>query len=296
MASAPPSRVARGVDDERIRCVREVITSAVLRFHVKGPQQHVYSVQFVHDKTVTCTCPDFRSRRASCKHILWTLIFKLRVPEDEACDLLGRAGAVQRSHGVWRAVAEYSDDTSDARRKRDCAVCTEEAVAPTVPCSRCPSSLHGACFEELRGTAYGELCPSCSTPWPAAPSSAAPKRPADAPPQAAPAAKKARHGAPRTRAVRMRRRGGVVVQDCDVYVGRACFMGGWKLAASEWANPFSVKECKTAEEAVRRFREYLLGKPALLARVGELRGKTLGCWCKPGPCHADVLAEFADAQ
>ena len=26
----------------------------------------------------------------------------------------------------------------------------------------------------------------------------------------------------------------------------------------------------------------------------ELKGKTLGCWCKPYPCHGDVLAELAD--
>ncbi|MFP2906201.1 DUF4326 domain-containing protein [Pyxidicoccus sp. 3LFB2] len=32
------------------------------------------------------------------------------------------------------------------------------------------------------------------------------------------------------------------------------------------------------------------------ADVLGLRGKRLGCWCKPGPCHADVLAEWVDAQ
>lgn len=25
-----------------------------------------------------------------------------------------------------------------------------------------------------------------------------------------------------------------------------------------------------------------------------IRGKNLACWCKPGPCHADVLLEFAN--
>ena len=32
-----------------------------------------------------------------------------------------------------------------------------------------------------------------------------------------------------------------------------------------------------------------------LAAVRALRGKRLGCWCKPGPCHADVLAAWLDA-
>jgi hypothetical protein len=38
-----------------------------------------------------------------------------------------------------------------------------------------------------------------------------------------------------------------------------------------------------------------MSQPALIAALGELRGKVLGCWCKPALCHGDVLAEFADA-
>ncbi|OJH40372.1 DUF4326 domain-containing protein [Cystobacter ferrugineus] len=36
--------------------------------------------------------------------------------------------------------------------------------------------------------------------------------------------------------------------------------------------------------------------PAFLADVLALRGNRLGCWCKPGPCHADVLAAWVDAR
>jgi len=32
------------------------------------------------------------------------------------------------------------------------------------------------------------------------------------------------------------------------------------------------------------------------AAVLGLRGKRLGCFRKPGPCHADVLSEWLDAQ
>ncbi|MDX2820370.1 DUF4326 domain-containing protein, partial [Streptomyces ipomoeae] len=32
------------------------------------------------------------------------------------------------------------------------------------------------------------------------------------------------------------------------------------------------------------------------ALVPPLRGKTLACWCAPELCHADILAEPADAQ
>lgn len=36
-------------------------------------------------------------------------------------------------------------------------------------------------------------------------------------------------------------------------------------------------------------------RESVLARLGELRGKNLACWCPPGqPCHADVLLELAN--
>ena len=36
---------------------------------------------------------------------------------------------------------------------------------------------------------------------------------------------------------------------------------------------------------------YLPFKPSLLGRLGELRGKGLGCWCAPLACHAEALIE-----
>lgn len=41
---------------------------------------------------------------------------------------------------------------------------------------------------------------------------------------------------------------------------------------------------------------FLAGRrAALLARLPELRGKDLLCWCPPGsPCHADVLLDLAN--
>lgn len=30
----------------------------------------------------------------------------------------------------------------------------------------------------------------------------------------------------------------------------------------------------------------------LMKSLPELKGKTLGCWCKPYPCHGDVLVEL----
>jgi hypothetical protein len=38
-------------------------------------------------------------------------------------------------------------------------------------------------------------------------------------------------------------------------------------------------------------------RSAILAGIPGLRGKDLGCWCRPGdPCHADVLLELANTE
>lgn len=92
--------------------------------------------------------------------------------------------------------------------------------------------------------------------------------------------------------VKLKRHRGVVVQDCDVYVGRRCRMGGWDLPQSKWANPFTIKECGSADVAVNLYEEYLRRQPSLLSALPELTGKRLGCWCHPNLCHADVLVRL----
>lgn len=94
----------------------------------------------------------------------------------------------------------------------------------------------------------------------------------------------------------IQRKGGVIVKDCDVYIGRACNMGGWRLPQSIWHNPFSVSQYGL-DEALIRYREYLQKRPDLIALLPTLEGKVLGCWCKkPGkleaPCHGDILVEL----
>lgn len=91
-----------------------------------------------------------------------------------------------------------------------------------------------------------------------------------------------------TTVVRVRRQGGEVVQWCDVYIGRACYRGGWELPQSKWCNPFTVK--KYGERCLELYREHLYTS-GLINDIEELRGKVLGCWCKPGPCHGDILVE-----
>lgn len=70
----------------------------------------------------------------------------------------------------------------------------------------------------------------------------------------------------------------------DVMIGRP----------SKWGNPFMIGMDGTREEVIEKYRKYILGNGILLADLPELKGKSLGCYCKPLPCHGDVLVELVN--
>lgn len=76
----------------------------------------------------------------------------------------------------------------------------------------------------------------------------------------------------------------VMKETCDVYIGRPGI----------WGNPFRIGVDGSREEVIEKYRMYIQSRPDLLERVSTLRGKVLGCFCKPLACHGDVLAELAD--
>ena len=88
------------------------------------------------------------------------------------------------------------------------------------------------------------------------------------------------------------------VEKCDVYIGRSAGKtGGWGNPFSHLPSTLAKFRVSSREEAVSRFREWFLAQPELVARARrELRGKVLGCWCKPASCHGDVIAEIVDAE
>mgnify|MGYP001579824373 CR=1 FL=1 len=80
----------------------------------------------------------------------------------------------------------------------------------------------------------------------------------------------------------------------DVYIGRAVPRFGMK--AAKWGNPFRVSALDgSRQEVIAKYRKWFMMQPQLLTTLSELRGRVLGCWCKPLPCHGDVLAELADS-
>lgn len=68
-------------------------------------------------------------------------------------------------------------------------------------------------------------------------------------------------------------------------------MGGWNLKKSKWANPFKVGRNGTIDNVLNLYKDHVI-ESGLIKDIEELRGKVLGCWCKPGPCHGDILLEL----
>ena len=80
----------------------------------------------------------------------------------------------------------------------------------------------------------------------------------------------------------------------DVYIGRSPGPRG------VFGNPYVIGRDGTREEVLEKFRKYFLHRVDVdddfRVQVLALRGKTLGCFCKPEACHGDVIAQWVDGQ
>jgi hypothetical protein len=83
-----------------------------------------------------------------------------------------------------------------------------------------------------------------------------------------------------------------------LYIGRSNPRDG--LAQSPLANPFKVKDFGGQQGAtLPHYRRWLwqriqAGDVAVLAALQSITPNTaLVCWCKPGPCHGDVVRAAA---
>ena len=70
----------------------------------------------------------------------------------------------------------------------------------------------------------------------------------------------------------------------DIYIGRP----------SKWGNPFTIGKDGNREEVISKYEAYIMSRPDLIDALPELRGKVLGCWCKPQACHGDVLVRMVE--
>jgi len=68
---------------------------------------------------------------------------------------------------------------------------------------------------------------------------------------------------------------------------------------TKWGNPYKPGKLTRAETIANYRRDLIAGKLKVSIDDArrELKGHDLACWCSlDGPCHADVLIEFANTK
>ena len=60
---------------------------------------------------------------------------------------------------------------------------------------------------------------------------------------------------------------------------------------SKWGNPF-IANIYGLDRCLEMYEDHVRRDPELFNAVMELEGKEIGCWCKPGPCHGDILIKI----
>lgn len=90
-----------------------------------------------------------------------------------------------------------------------------------------------------------------------------------------------------TRAVNLRR------EPFDVYIGRA-----GRGFDGYFGNPYTLET--HGPRALELFRAYfekrVSSDPEFRERALTLSGKRLGCFCKPRPCHGDIISAWVNSN
>lgn len=81
---------------------------------------------------------------------------------------------------------------------------------------------------------------------------------------------------------------------------------GWRLPEgavvvarpTRWGNPFPLKDFPDRAAAIAHYRDWFAQPEQAELRAAvraELKGRDLACWCpQGGPCHADILLDWAN--
>lgn len=59
-----------------------------------------------------------------------------------------------------------------------------------------------------------------------------------------------------------------------------------------WGNPFTIGKDGIRKEVIQKYEKYIRNNKMLMPILYTLKGKYLGCWCKPSACHGDVLVKL----
>jgi len=103
----------------------------------------------------------------------------------------------------------------------------------------------------------------------------------------------------------------IATDSCEVYIGRGIqkyahlLTEGIEPGVEGWlGNPHPIGDCKicskthTRLECIEKFKQDFHKKiaddPVFRKHLIGLKGKKLGCYCKPEDCHGDVIKQWLD--
>lgn len=79
--------------------------------------------------------------------------------------------------------------------------------------------------------------------------------------------------------------------DNNIYIGRDMTRLHKSLNESMWHNPYPYY-IFGRELCLKKYSMYITNNTTLLNQLYTLKGKTLGCFCKPLTCHGDILVQL----
>ena len=74
-----------------------------------------------------------------------------------------------------------------------------------------------------------------------------------------------------------------------VYIGRG-------RSGNGWGNPFTIGKDGDRDQVCHDHIKHFNGNEGLRARIAELKGKVLGCYCHPERCHGNYLAHIVNSK
>ena len=81
----------------------------------------------------------------------------------------------------------------------------------------------------------------------------------------------------------------------DVYIGRA-----GKGQSGYFGNPFPLLDKANRGSTLEKYKAYFDKRIEtdieFKEKIQSLKGKRLGCFCKPHPCHGDIIAEYLESN
>ena len=94
--------------------------------------------------------------------------------------------------------------------------------------------------------------------------------------------------------VRLKKIGGEIYQDCDIYIGPKIWNSHWQFQESPWVNFFHYAT-PDRKKNLQLYESYIRNSSQLRSKLYTLKGKRLGCFCENQDfCHGSILLKLVE--